>query len=83
MYAHKMKVKGYLPVAPSGWPLDIRPPEGLITNLPPYVLSPLSTSSPAFPRKKIQLGNLLHMYILLIYDISLLCLEDTALMLHR
>ena len=38
-----------VPVAPRGCPLEIRPPLGLITNLPPYVLSPLSISSPALP----------------------------------
>ena len=32
------------PVAPSGWPFEIRPPEGFMTYLPPNVLSPLSTN---------------------------------------
>ena len=37
------------PVAPRGWPLEIRPPLGLTTYFPPYVLSPRSTISPALP----------------------------------
>ena len=37
------------PVAPSGWPLEIRPPDGLTTQRPPYVVSPLSTSLPPSP----------------------------------
>ena len=38
-----------LPVAPRGCPLEMSPPLGFITHFPPYVLSPLSTSSPPFP----------------------------------
>lgn len=38
-----------IPVAPIGWPFEIRPPDGLITHLPPYVLSFRSTISPPFP----------------------------------
>ncbi len=38
-----------VPVAPRGCPLEMRPPLGLTTNLPPYVLSPRSISSPALP----------------------------------
>ena len=37
------------PVAPRGCPLEIRPPLGLTTYFPPYVLSPRSTISPALP----------------------------------
>ncbi len=37
------------PVAPRGCPLDIKPPEGLTTTLPPYVNSFLSIASPALP----------------------------------
>ena len=47
------------PVAPSGWPLDIRPPLGLITYLPPYVLSPRSINSPALPVKCKPLSQLI------------------------
>lgn len=39
----------YVPVAPKGCPLEMRPPLGLITYLPPYVLSPLSISSAPLP----------------------------------
>ena len=39
----------WLPVAPRGCPLEMSPPLGFITHFPPYVLSPLSTSSPPFP----------------------------------
>ena len=45
----KGKNKELQPVAPNGWPLEIKPPLGLTTYLPPYVLSPLSTISPALP----------------------------------
>jgi len=38
-----------IPVAPNGCPLDISPPLGLTTYLPPYVLSPLSTNKPPLP----------------------------------
>ncbi len=37
------------PVAPRGWPLEMSPPLGLMTYLPPYVLSPRSIISPALP----------------------------------
>jgi len=37
------------PVAPKGWPFEIRPPEGLTTTRPPYVNSLLSIDSPALP----------------------------------
>jgi hypothetical protein len=37
------------PVAPNGCPLDIKPPLGFTTTFPPYVKSPLSIASPAFP----------------------------------
>ena len=37
------------PVAPKGCPLLVRPPEGLTTTFPPYVLSPLSINYPALP----------------------------------
>lgn len=43
-----------IPVAPRGCPLEMRPPLGLITNLPPYVLSPLSISSPALPAEVVK-----------------------------
>lgn len=38
-----------VPVAPRGWPLEMSPPLGFTTNLPPYVLSPRSIRSPALP----------------------------------
>lgn len=37
------------PVAPSGWPLEIKPPLGLITYFPPYVQSPFSINFPPCP----------------------------------
>jgi len=37
------------PVAPSGWPFEMSPPEGLTTILPPYVCAPSSTNCPPFP----------------------------------
>ena len=37
------------PVAPSGWPFDSNPPDGLTTTFPPYVLSPASINGPAPP----------------------------------
>ena len=40
-----------VPVAPRGCPFEINPPLGFTTYLPPYVLSPLSTSSPPLPTK--------------------------------
>lgn len=38
-----------IPVAPSGWPLEISPPDGLTTQRPPYVVAPDSTSFPDSP----------------------------------
>eukprot|EP01137_Pigoraptor_chileana_P036256 Opistho-2@31508 len=37
------------PVAPSGCPFEMRPPDGFTTYFPPYVLSPRSINSPALP----------------------------------
>ena len=37
------------PVAPSGWPLESSPPDGLVTTLPPYVLSPSQMNFSASP----------------------------------
>ncbi len=44
-----------VPVAPSGCPLEMSPPLGFITHLPPYVLSPRSISSPALPANEKQI----------------------------
>src|SRR5690606_32440757 len=38
-----------MPVAPSGCPLEIRPPDGLTTHCPPYVVAPDSASLPPCP----------------------------------
>src|SRR2546427_739364 len=37
------------PVAPSGWPFEISPPEGFTTHLPPYVTWSSSISRPPSP----------------------------------
>src|SRR5262249_56415316 len=37
------------PVAPSGWPFDRRPPDGFVTNLPPYVFWPSQMNFSASP----------------------------------
>ena len=38
-----------MPVAPSGWPLDKRPPETLTGTPPPNYTSPSSINLPASP----------------------------------
>lgn len=43
-----------VPVAPRGCPLEMSPPLGFTTNFPPYVLSPLSISSPALPAEEVR-----------------------------
>lgn len=47
--APEIVTKSRLPVAPRGCPLEMSPPLGLTTYLPPYVLSPRSINSPALP----------------------------------
>src|SRR5262249_43598631 len=37
------------PVAPRGWPFEMRPPDGFTTHFPPYVTAPESISSPPLP----------------------------------
>ncbi len=39
-----------MPVAPTGWPFDFRPPDGLTGIFPPSAVSPDPAAAPPLPR---------------------------------
>ena len=46
---HTISAAWAIPVAPSGWPLALRPPDGFTGIFPPFSVIPSSTEGPPSP----------------------------------